>query len=299
MTGSAPPYHNLPHPLRSFGASVKELLLVDCEARERTMDGTITPEHLERLDAQLGRVEEELAPLLYTVESKIPTAVIILAEARATRDALLVYFLMRNGTKAKQKKTAKSESTGPVCTESDKHRVIEDIQPLSRTRRNELKAKLQAELLSAADSVVSSREDSDGRCFVHEWSKVLCTGIDENGIPVFEISDTTPSQPPGAGVLPADVHSQSPSGAVKIMKDGKGVIVNGERLKDPLTDAQYDVVCALVEAGANGLTKDQLDRKSNHGDSRKVLGRLANKKDPDWGTVIRLAGRPGGHYRIL
>ena len=38
--------------------------------------------------------------------------------------------------------------------------------------------------------------------------------------------------------------------------------------KDPLTRAQYDVVKALWDAGESGLSKDELDRKSKHGDAQ-------------------------------
>jgi hypothetical protein len=175
MADSCTPCPNLPDPLRSFGATTEELLDVLCVARERAMDGTITPEHQGRLDAQLERAEDERAPMLHTVESKIPTAGIILAEARATRDALIHFALMQNGT---------------TFTDAEQRRMVEDLQPLSRSRRSELEANLQAELWGAADSIVWSTEDSDGYSFALELSnKVRRTGIDEHGIPVFEIRD--------------------------------------------------------------------------------------------------------------
>ncbi len=67
--------------------------------------------------------------------------------------------------------------------------------------------------------------------------------------------------------------------------------------KRPLTLAQYDVVKALLDAGERGLGKDELDRKSGHGDARKVLKRLA-ESDSDWEAVIHFPGRSGGGYRI-
>jgi hypothetical protein len=67
--------------------------------------------------------------------------------------------------------------------------------------------------------------------------------------------------------------------------------------KRPLTLPQYDVVSALLEAGERGLGKDELERKSKHGDARKILKRLA-ESDPDWSAVIRFPGRAGGGYRI-
>jgi hypothetical protein len=68
-------------------------------------------------------------------------------------------------------------------------------------------------------------------------------------------------------------------------------------LKRKLTTAQYDVVEALLAASDDGLSKDELATNSKHDDAVNVLKRLA-KSDPDWGTVIRLAGKKGGRFRI-
>ena len=73
-------------------------------------------------------------------------------------------------------------------------------------------------------------------------------------------------------------------------------LVNGTQ-KPLLTMAQYDVVKVLLEAGVNGLTKDDLEYKSKHGDARKILKRLA-AKDPDWQAVIHFPGSTGKRYRI-
>jgi hypothetical protein len=67
--------------------------------------------------------------------------------------------------------------------------------------------------------------------------------------------------------------------------------------KEKLTDAQYDVVKALLDAGADGLTKDELVEKSRHEDARGVLRRL-KQKDDDWDQVIHFAEKTGGGYRI-
>jgi len=62
----------------------------------------------------------------------------------------------------------------------------------------------------------------------------------------------------------------------------------------PLTDGQHAVIAALIEAGAEGLTKDALEaiRRS----ARRMLDDL--RKDSDWAAVIRMAGRTNGRYRI-
>jgi len=74
-------------------------------------------------------------------------------------------------------------------------------------------------------------------------------------------------------------------------------MVWGKSKKTLLTSAQYDVVKALIEAGAEGLTKDQLLTKSGRGDPRGILRRLADK-DRDWKRAIRFAGKTGGRYRV-
>jgi hypothetical protein len=77
---------------------------------------------------------------------------------------------------------------------------------------------------------------------------------------------------------------------------GDNPVVRDQR-KDPLTVPQYDVVKALLDAGEAGLTKDELDRKSKHGDARKILKRLADSH-PDWEAVIHFPGTTGKRYRI-
>ena len=67
--------------------------------------------------------------------------------------------------------------------------------------------------------------------------------------------------------------------------------------KPKLTAAQYNVVAALLAAGDDGLTKDQLIRKSNGGGAIRTMKDLAGNDD-DWGKVLFLAGKTGGRYRI-
>lgn len=78
---------------------------------------------------------------------------------------------------------------------------------------------------------------------------------------------------------------------------GKPVLVKGiEKL--PLTTAQFDVIEALIRAGSHGLNKDQLARNSEHGDAVRILKRVVGI-DEEWKSIISLAGKPGGGYRIL
>jgi hypothetical protein len=105
--------------------------------------------------------------------------------------------------------------------------------------------------------------------------------------PDEEPGSDVPTTPPSAGPENVRVVLQGP---------GKPPIVK-EKKKRVLTDPQYNVVQALLEAGEGGLTKDQLEQKSGHSDARGILSRLA-KSDPDWGVVIHFPGTTGGRYRI-
>ena len=69
------------------------------------------------------------------------------------------------------------------------------------------------------------------------------------------------------------------------------------RPKD-LSRPQYDVVKALTDAFPRTLTKDQLVEYSLHSDAIGILTRLRNK-DPDWASVIKLAGSTGGGYGLI
>lgn len=84
--------------------------------------------------------------------------------------------------------------------------------------------------------------------------------------------------------------------AVVLQGPGDCIMVQG-KVKPQLTFAQFAVVSALLQAGEDGLTKDQLDTRSGHSDARKILKRL-HDSDPDWAAVIHMAGRSGCRYRI-
>lgn len=78
---------------------------------------------------------------------------------------------------------------------------------------------------------------------------------------------------------------------------GESVYLRGEEAP-PLTDPQYNVINTLLDAGPRGLNKDELVKKSGHADAVKILKRVAKLSD-NWRSVIGLAGKPGGRYRIL
>ncbi|NLF73307.1 MAG: hypothetical protein GX575_30085 [Candidatus Anammoximicrobium sp.] len=86
------------------------------------------------------------------------------------------------------------------------------------------------------------------------------------------------------------------SKAVKLFGPGEQPEVNGKK-KTTLTKARYDAIKALVQAGENGLTKDELVKKSQHGDAVNSLKNLA-KKDRDWERVLQFAGGTGKRHRI-
>jgi hypothetical protein len=60
-------------------------------------------------------------------------------------------------------------------------------------------------------------------------------------------------------------------------------VVNGYT-KPLLTQAEYDILMALKQAGPRGLSLEDLDRQSGHPEARKYLKKLA--KDRDWQSVI-------------
>ena len=70
------------------------------------------------------------------------------------------------------------------------------------------------------------------------------------------------------------------------------------REESPVTSAQYDVLQALVNAGADGLSMTELIRRSGHGSARNVLKNLANSSSA-WQQVILMPGAPGRRYRLL
>lgn len=84
---------------------------------------------------------------------------------------------------------------------------------------------------------------------------------------------------------------------VVLQGPGKPVIVLGHE-KPPLSEGQYPVVEALVQAWPKGLTKDALE--IGRGAARRALKKLVNSSDPDWSKVIHLPGKPqSGGYRLV
>jgi len=108
------------------------------------------------------------------------------------------------------------------------------------------------------------------------------------------VIETQPTAPTECTMSPTAL---SPSRKVQLFGQQEQPIVSGKE-KERLTNAQYDVVLALLQAGERGLTKDELDHESKHGDARGVLKRLTDK-DSDWRAVIPFPGMTGGGYRIL
>jgi hypothetical protein len=80
---------------------------------------------------------------------------------------------------------------------------------------------------------------------------------------------------------------------VLLGRRGDPCTVNGKQ-KPPLTDGQYEVVQALIEAGEQGLKKDSIQRVRPS--ALRMLDDL--RADPDWATVIVKPGQTNGRYRI-
>jgi hypothetical protein len=126
--------------------------------------------------------------------------------------------------------------------------------------------------------------------------RLLAEKVDE----VFAMPPLLTLAAPLHAVLPVDasggVTPESPARLVILGKPGDEPTVNGVR-KTKLTTPQYDAVKALLAAGDDGLSKDSLANESNHGDANRILKRLADS-DPDWASVIQMAGKAGCRYRI-
>jgi hypothetical protein len=67
------------------------------------------------------------------------------------------------------------------------------------------------------------------------------------------------------------------------------------RKKARLNPAEYRVIYGLVQAGDEGLDLTELTDLASS--ARKILKGLANS-DRHWASVILMAGKPGGRYRI-
>jgi len=77
---------------------------------------------------------------------------------------------------------------------------------------------------------------------------------------------------------------------------GEKAMVHG-RPCQPVTLATHDILKALLEAGPDGLNKDELDAHSGHPNARQYLRRLLDR-EPVWASIVKLPGRPWGRYRI-
>jgi len=77
---------------------------------------------------------------------------------------------------------------------------------------------------------------------------------------------------------------------------GDNPIVNG-KTKKRLLLTQFHVIKALMEAGTNGLSKDELVNKSAHSDAVNILKRPRDS-DADWKSVTQTGEIPGGRYRV-
>ncbi len=80
---------------------------------------------------------------------------------------------------------------------------------------------------------------------------------------------------------------------VSIGQPGGACFVMG-REKPPLTHAQRAVIKALIEAGEDGLSKDELE--AVRPSARRILTHL--RRDSDWAQVIVMAGGTNGRYHI-
>ncbi len=97
-----------------------------------------------------------------------------------------------------------------------------------------------------------------------------------------------------SGATSPQSSDEQPSGpAVDMGSPGENCRVLGIE-KKPLTDGQRAVVSVLLNAGADGLSKDAIEHV--RASARRILKTLA--KDEDWAKVILLPGQTNGRYRI-
>jgi hypothetical protein len=116
----------------------------------------------------------------------------------------------------------------------------------------------------------------------------------------FKFPDSKMPTPVDQPSVPSETETEPitpPKPSVILGTSGLSPIVRGVG-KDPLSIAQFDTIKALADAGERGLTQDALVRLSKHSDAVGIIDRL-RKKDPEWASVIKMAGKPGGRYRIV
>jgi hypothetical protein len=145
-------------------------------------------------------------------------------------------------------------------------------------RQKETASRMALDLLSTYRGLCEALRDDEER-----WTKC------EHEQPA------TPVQ--RAGPAAAQTEPAPPASSVVLSGQGKRPMVLGKP-KPVLTHARYNVVQALVQAGADGLSLDDLERKSGHADARKILKRLA-AQDEDWRAVISFPGQAHRRYRIM
>lgn len=102
-----------------------------------------------------------------------------------------------------------------------------------------------------------------------------------------------PSQPDATSNGSRTAPNAQPGPMVVLGRAGDPCTVKGKE-KKALTDGQYAVVAALIEAGDEGLTKDAIEAVRSS--ARRMLDDL--RKDSDWAGVIIMPGQTNGRYRV-
>ena len=154
----------------------------------------------------------------------------------------------------------------------------------------------------AAESAALAPGRDDPVCGLRRLRKACLLALADA---VGAVSTPATTEPPPADKAKSDA-------LVTLRGPTEPPIVKGIE-KPRLTVAQYDVLKALMDAGDEGLTGDELAIKSGHGGAINVLKNLAgvvvkskkrarpkskSKPDPDWQSVIVLPGGPGKRYRL-
>lgn len=102
-----------------------------------------------------------------------------------------------------------------------------------------------------------------------------------------------PTEP---GWLKPATPADSPNHTIRIGDSSSPILIDGRPVRQ-LTKAQRAIVLALLDAGAEGLSGEEIKDKTSLGGWRPTL-RALRESDPLWGCLIVFPGFPHGRYRI-
>jgi hypothetical protein len=108
---------------------------------------------------------------------------------------------------------------------------------------------------------------------------------------VDPILDAHRATRPGSATSP-----RRASHTLRLGEPGRATLIDGQRM-EPVTGSQYAILSALLDAGDEGLTPEQIVRITGQGGWRQTLWRL-KLAHPLWDAIIVFPGRRGRPYRL-